>query len=110
MAPVMMLGLIQQRLNTGLDETPSAGIERLLLTPHDGLRILVAVQVLLELLPGEGVELLNTRDGGVLEALVGAVLVQCSVHLAGTDDHAIDLVGFGNRFTVFWVWDDPLEV
>jgi hypothetical protein len=72
---VMVLGLVQQGLKTRLGERPSTGIERLLLAPDDGLSVGVVIQILLQLLPREGVKLLYACDGSVFEALVGAVLV-----------------------------------
>ncbi len=45
---IMVLGLVQESLDSWLGETPCTGIERLLLTPYDGLSIWIAVKVLLE--------------------------------------------------------------
>jgi len=46
--PVVVLGVVQQGLDSGLCETPCSGVKRLLLAPDDGLRVGVRVQVLLE--------------------------------------------------------------
>lgn len=108
--PVVVLGNVQDRLNTRLREGPRAGIKRLLLTPYDGLSIGVAIEVLLDLLPREGVELLDTRDGCVGDALVEAVLVQCGVDLAGTQDHALDVLGLRGGGSVLGFGDDGAEL
>lgn len=110
MLPVVMLGDIQDCLDTWLGEGPRAGIKRLLLAPDDRLGIGVAVEILLHLLPWEGVELLNTRDRRVGDLLLSTMLDQCRVDLSGTQDHALDVGGLGNRGAVLWVRDDPAEL
>lgn len=108
--PVVVLGYVQDRLDTRLREGPRAGIKRFLLTPHDGLGIGVAIEVLFDLLPREGVELLDTRDGCVSDALVEAVLVQRGVDLASTQDHALDVLGLGGGSAVLGLRDDGTEL
>lgn len=108
--PVVVLGDVEDGLDTRLREGPGAGIERLLLAPHDGLGVGVAVKVLLDLLPWEGVELLDTGDGRVGDALVEAVLVQSSVDLAGTQDHALDVLGLDGGAAVLLLGDDGAEL
>lgn len=110
MLPIMMFRLIQQSLDAGLSETPSAGVERLFLAPNDVLGVGVHVEVFLELGPREGVELFDAGDGGVFVFFGGAVLVQGDVGLAGAEDDALDLFGRGDGVVVFRVGDDPLEV
>lgn len=88
----MVLGLVQECLDTGLGEAPSTRVKRLLLRPDDGLGVGVAVEVLLELLPREGVELLETRDGDIVNLVLGAVLVQSGVDLTRAEDDAVDLL------------------
>lgn len=89
----MVLGLVEQGLDTGLREAPGTRVERLLLAPDDRLGVGVLVQVLAELLPGEGVELLDTREGDVVDLVVRAVLVQGSVDLTRAEDDTVDLLG-----------------
>jgi hypothetical protein len=67
-----------------LRERPGTGIQGLLLAPDNRLGVGVHIQILLQLLPGEGVKLLYTSDCSSLEALLGTVLVQRSVDLTGT--------------------------
>ena len=107
---VVVLGLVEQGLQARLGERPSTGVKRLFLAPDDGLGVGVRIQVLLQLLPGEGVELLNTGDGSSLDAIVGPVLVQRSVDLTGTENDAVDGFGVVDGVAVFWVGDDPLEL
>jgi hypothetical protein len=108
--PVMVLRDVKDRLDTRLREGPGTRIKRLLLAPHDSLSIRVAIEVLLNLLPREGVELLDTRDGGIGDALVEAVLVQRGVDLAGTEDHALDFLGRDGGAAVLGLGDDGAEL
>lgn len=75
MLVVVMLGLVQQGLNAGLCEAPRSRVQRLFLRPDNGLGVRVAVQVLFQLLPGEGVQLLDTRDGNVIQLFLSPILV-----------------------------------
>ena len=107
---VVVLRLVEERLNTRLGETPCARVERLFLSPNDGLGVGVVVEVVLELLPGEGVELLDAGDGDVIDVVVGAVFVEGGVDLAGAEDDAVDLLGgLDAAGGVLGVRDDPLE-
>ena len=90
---VVVLGLVEQGLNARLRETPGTSVERLLLAPDDGLGVGVLVEVLAELLPGEGVELLDTGEGDVVDLVVGAVLVQGGVDLTRAQDDTLNLLG-----------------
>lgn len=107
----MMLRFVQQSLNSWLCETPSTSVERLFLRPHDSLGIRILVEVLTELGPGKGVELLNTGYGRFIELLLRAVFVKGNVDLAGAEDYAVDLFG-SSDFVILMgrVGDDPLEV
>lgn len=62
------------------------------------------------MLPGEGVQLLDARDGRVGDVILGAVLVQCDVDLTGTEDDALDFFGLGDGFAVLFFGDDPFEL
>lgn len=84
MLSIMMLGVIQQRLDSRLRETPCASIQRLFLSPYDGLSVRVHIEILLELLPWEGVELFNTGDGDGVEVVLFAMFVKGDVSLAST--------------------------
>lgn len=109
-AAVVVLGSIQQGLDTGLGETPGTGVQRLLLSPDDVLGVGVAVEVLLELSPGEGVQLLDTGDGSVADVVGLTVLDQSGVHLTRAENHTLNLLGLVNGGAVSGVGDDPLEV
>lgn len=61
-------------------------------------------------MPGEGIELLDTGDGRVFDALIGTVLVESSINLSSAKDDTVDLVGVIDGVTVLWVRDDPLEL
>jgi hypothetical protein len=108
---VMMLCLVEQSLDARLRETPGTSVERLFLTPHYRFGVGVRVEVLLQLCPWEWVELLDARDGCFAHTLFGAVFLERNVHLAGTEDYALDLV-VGIELAVFVtrIRDDPLEV
>lgn len=108
---VVMLSLVEESLEAGLSETPGTGVQRLLLGPDNGLGVGVLVKVLLELLPWEGVKLLNAGDGDVVDLLLGTVLVQSGVDLTSAENDTInllvrlDVAGLMRR-----VGDDPLEL
>jgi len=107
---VVVLRGVQQGLDTGLSETPGTGVQRLLLSPDDVLGVGVAVEVLLKLGPGEGVQLLDTGDGGVADVVRFTVLEQGGVHLTRAEDHTLDLLWLVDGAAVSGVGDDPLEV
>ena len=109
-AAVVVLGGVQQGLDTGLGVRPGTGVQGLLLAPNDVLGVGVAVQVLLQLGPGEGVQLLDTGDGGVADAVGLTVLDQRGIHLTRAQDDALDLLGGIDGSAVSVVGDDPLEV
>lgn len=102
--------LLEEGLNSWLCETPCTGVQRFLLSPDDGLGVRIHVEVLLQLLPREWVQLLDTGDRSVLVAIVGTMLVQCGVDLTRTEDHAVDLCRFVDGFPVFRVRNNPLEL
>lgn len=54
--------------------------------------------------------MLDASDSGVLEAIVGTVLVQRGIDLTGTEDDAIDLLWIIDSVTVLWIRDNPLEL
>lgn len=110
MLAVMVLRVVQQRLDSRLREAPSTGVERLLLAPNNGLGIRIHVQVFLQLLPWEGVQLLDTRDGSVGELVLSAVLVECGINLSCAEDDPLDLLRVVDRLAVLFVGDDPAEV
>ena len=109
-ATVVVLCCVQQRLKTRLSEAPGTSVQRLFLGPNDVLGVGVAVEVLLQLSPGEGVQLLNTGDGGVADALGLTVLSEGSVDLTRAQNDALNLLGLLNGGSVSVVRDDPLEV
>ena len=107
---VVVLGSVEQSLNTRLGVAPGTGVQGLLLAPDDVLGVGVAVQVLPELGPREGVELLDTSDGSVADVVSLAVLGQSGVDLARAEDHTLNLLGLIDGTAVGRVRDDPLEV
>lgn len=107
---VVVLGLVEQSLDAGLHKAPGTGVERLLLGPDDGLRVWVHVEVLLQLLPREGVHLLDAGKGNVVDLVVGTVLVQSTPDLTSAENDAIHLFrGLDSASLVLRVGDDPLE-
>jgi hypothetical protein len=109
-AAVVVFSSVKQSLDTGLHKAPSTSVERLLLGPDDILGVRVAVQVLLELGPWEGVELLDTGDGGVANALAITVLGKSTVDLTGAHDDTLDLLRLINGGAMGVIRDDPAEV
>ena len=112
MASVVVLCRIEQGFDSWLHKTPSAGVEWLFLTPNDRLSVLVRVEVIAELSPREGVELFDTGDGGCLAFFAErvTVFVERGVYLTSTYDDTVDILWFGDSFTMFWIGNDPLEV
>lgn len=107
---VVVLSLVQQSLDTRLREAPGSGVERLFLAPHDGLSVGVHVEVLLELLPREGVELLDAGEGHVIDLVLRAVLVEGRPDLTAAQNHAVNLLGsLDGASLVLGIRDDPLE-
>jgi len=80
------------------------------LTPYDGLGVRVHIQILLELLPWEGVELLNASDRGSVKLLTGAMFVKGGVHLTSAEDYAFDLFRLFDRLAMLRIWDNPLKM
>lgn len=110
MLAIMELGVIQQRLDTRLREAPRAGIQGLFLTPDDCLGVLVGVEVVAQLRPGERVELFDASDGRVLDFVGFDVFAEGGVDLTRAEDHTIDVGGFVDGLAVFGIRDDPFEV
>lgn len=107
---VVVLSVVEQGLNARLSEAPSTGVERLLLGPDDGLGVGVLVKVLLELLPGEGVQLLNAGEGDVVDVVLGTVLVESGPDLTTAENDSVNLLTrLENASLVLRVGDDPLE-
>ena len=109
--PVVMLCLVQQGLDSGLCKAPGTGVKGLLLRPDDVLGVGVRVKVLLQLLPWEGVQLLNTGDGNICEAASLTLIHQRSVDLTCAKNDTLDLLVRTNLTgLVRRVLDDPFEV
>jgi len=108
---IMALRVIEQRLDSRLRKAPCTSVKWFLLRPDNVLSVRIHVKVLPQLRPGKGVELLNTRDGGIGDLLLGAVPVQRGVDLACAQDYTFDLLGcVDDVLLVRWIPDDPLEV
>jgi hypothetical protein len=61
-------------------------------------------------LPREGIQLLDTSDGGVFNVLIGTMLVECSVDLASAKNDSVNLLRLVDRGAMFRVGNDPLEL
>lgn len=107
---VVVLGVVEESLETRLDKAPGTGVEGLLLTPDDVLGVGVAIEGLLELLPREGVELLDTDDGGVLDAFGLTVFRESSKDLTRAENDARDILGLVDGLAVLVLREDPAEV
>ena len=108
--PAVVLSVIEQSLDTGLSEAPGTSVERLLLGPDDRLGVRVLVKVLLQLLPREGVQLLKTGDGDVVNLVIGAVLVEGGPDLTRAKNDSVNLLRrLDGARLVLRVGDDPLE-
>mmetsp|Transcript_9838 Transcript_9838/g.19622 ORF Transcript_9838/g.19622 Transcript_9838/m.19622 type:complete len:324 (+) Transcript_9838:185-1156(+) len=96
-------GGVEARLNV----CPAPHVLRFLLHPHH-LRIRVPLRQVLHSIEGERRDLLEGRDGGVVDLVLGAILDQIIVHLAGTEDEALNLV-VGEQLVVEAFLDDAAE-
>jgi len=106
----VVLSVVEQSLDTGLSEAPGTGVERLLLAPDDGLGVGVLVKVLLELLPREGVKLLNASDGDVVQVVLRSVLVKGSPDLTAAENNALNLLrSLDSTSLMLGIRDNPLE-
>lgn len=108
---VVVLSVVEKGLNTRLSIRPSTSVEGLLLGPDNSLGIRVLVEVVAELLPWEGVELLNAGDGDIVKLVLGAVLMQRRIDLARAENDTLNLLG-GLDVTglVGGVGNDPSEL
>jgi hypothetical protein len=106
----VVLSVVEQSLDTGLSEAPGTSVERLLLAPDDGLGVRVLVEVLLELLPREGVQLLNAGESDVVNVVVRSVLVKGSPDLASAENNTLNLVRrLDSTSLMLRVRNNPLE-
>lgn len=70
-----MLRVVEQSLNPGLREAPSACVQWLFLGPYDVLSVGVLVKILLELSPWEGIQLFDAGDGRIFNLFLGAMFM-----------------------------------
>ena len=106
----VVLSVVQQSLDTRLREGPVTGIERLFLTPDNGLGVGVLVKVLLQLLPREGVELLNTGKGDIVDLVLRTVLVESGPDLTTAEDDTVNLLrSLDSTSLMLGIRNDPLE-
>jgi len=92
------------------DIRPRAHVLRLLLAPDQAGVAAVGVGDFGEAVAMQRVELLDADDRGIGDLVLLAVVEEVVVDLARAEDDAVDFVGFDNRFAVFRVGNDPLEV
>jgi hypothetical protein len=71
----MVFRVVQKSFDSRLGERPCSSVKRFFLTPYDGLGVWVRVEVFFQLLPWEGIELLDAGNSCVLDVVVGAVLL-----------------------------------
>lgn len=90
---VVVLSLVEKSLDSGLGKAPCTSVQGLFLAPDDSLGVRVLIQVLLELLPREGVQLLKASEGDIVDLVVATVLVEGTPDLARAEDNTLDLLG-----------------
>jgi hypothetical protein len=81
----MVLRVAENGVQSRLHKAPATGVEWLLLGPDDLLQIRVFVKFVTELCPREGVQLLNTNDGDIVDFVGFTVLAESSVNLTCAD-------------------------
>lgn len=110
MLSIVVLGVVQQCLDSRLSETPSTGIERFFLSPNDGLGVRVHIKIFLKLLPWEGVELFDTSECCVFDVIIGTVFAQSRINLSSAEDNTLNVLRLVDRFAMFGIRNDPAEL
>ena len=111
MSSIVVFRVVQQSLDPRLYETPWTGVQWLFLTPYDGLRIRIAVEVVSQLSPGEGVELFDSCDRCIGNFVGLSVLDKRSIDLTTTQYYSFNVfVLVDSTSLVRRVSNDPLEV
>jgi len=106
----MVFCIPKESIHPWLSKAPGTSVKRLLLGPDNFLQIRVLVKGIPQLSIWEGVKLLDTGDGNVINIVGSTVLVEGSVDLTRTDKHAGAILWRLDSVAVFWVWYDPFEV
>lgn len=81
----MVLRVAEDGVQSWLHKAPGTGIERLLLGPDDLLQVRVFVEFVTELCPREGVQLLDTNDGDIVDVVGFTVFAESGVDLTCAD-------------------------
>ena len=109
--PSMTCRFVHDRLDPRLNVLPGSTIQRLFLTPNDGLGIGIPVQILLDLRPREWVELFQASNCSIPDAVVLPVFVESSVYLARTENDSLDILRRGDGVVgMLGIWNDVLEL
>jgi len=106
----MLAALAKDGLHPWLNVAPGTSIQGLLLGPDDVLGIGELFEFVAELSPREGVQLLNTGNGDVVDIVRGTVLVEGSVYLSGAYQKALALLRGLDSVSVLRIGNEPLEV
>lgn len=77
----VMLCIADDGIQSWLYKAPATGVKRLLLGPDDFVQIGVFVQLITELRPREGVQLLNANDSDIINLVSFAVFDKRGVYL-----------------------------
>lgn len=107
---LVVLGSLEGGVHSRLDVDPGTSVKRLLLSPADILKVGVRVQKLSDLLPREGVQLLDSDDSSLLVSKILSSLEESSPDLAGTEENSLDALLVVDGLAMLVVLNDPLEV
>lgn len=91
------------------DEAPGTSIIRLLLSPDYTLGIGICLKVRACLFPGEGMQLLDARDGNVAESQCLPLLGEGIVDLARAQNYPVNLARISNAGPMGGIGNDFLE-
>lgn len=87
----MVFSIPENCLQSRLYKAPGPGVERLLLRPNDLLHVGVFIQLIADLRPGEGVQLLDADDGNVVDFVGLTMLTKSGIDLTRADQETCAL-------------------
>jgi len=107
---LVLVGFLEDSGQSLGSVAPTTHVEGLFLNPDNLLEVRVAVKNISDLSKGEGMQLLNSEEGSVLDIVGLSGLGQGSKHLANRDNQTLSLLLGTNGNTMGLVLNDPLEV
>lgn len=104
-----MLRIADDCIQSWLYKAPATSVKRLLLSPDDFFHIWIFVQLVAELRPREGVQLLDANNNNIIDLVGFAVFDERSVNLTRTNQETGTFRWIFNRGSVLGLRNQPLE-